>query len=322
MAPNETTTLPFGWAGFLIEIPDVMRLGKIQRHARRGIIRLIDDRELRLELAWGMPRVGSDPLKALRKFLIKALPRHQRTGVRDQIQTLQARAPSNLDPLIYFGDDERESEYWAGYCPATRRAVQVVHHKTDSKKQNQLVRDAVRQLIDQPTDQPQRWSFFSHRLTTPAGFAHQEATLNVGDMMLNLRDVRHRFTRGRIRIRLIYPADLALKRKPIEDWFKDMVTGERSVHLPRHRGLFRRGGLRVNEIDTPHGKALTTDARLPLIFAAFAWTTPRYRRHVIHHDQPAGRIVYLAIADRRHRLDDLVTDTLGGLHWSGTEDHG
>jgi len=320
MASNAVNTRPLGWAGFLLDVPEQMRLGQISGHARRGVIRMIDDVELRLELAWGMPRVGSDPFKALRKFLLKALPRHQRAGAHEQIQTLQPAAPSNLDALIYLGGDDWESEYWAGYCPATRRAIQVVHHKTESKRENSVVQDSIRRLVDQPTDQPQRWAFFSHRLTTPTGYAHLEATLNVGDMMLNLRDVAHRFTRGRLRVRLIYPAELALQRKPIETWLKDLVKGERSIHLPRYSGLFRSKGLRVKELDTPSGKALATDARSPLIIAAFSWTTPRYRRHLIYHDEPRGRIVFLSIADRRHRLESLVNETLAGLHW--THDHG
>ncbi len=43
---------PFGWAGFLLDVPDNFRIYKVEGATARGMIGLADMEHLRLEILW------------------------------------------------------------------------------------------------------------------------------------------------------------------------------------------------------------------------------------------------------------------------------
>ena len=320
MGSNPTATaddglVPLAWAGLILDVPPEYRPFKVEGTARRGMIGLTDEDRVRLELAWGVPRRRRfDAQRILKRKLLGTMPRKQRG--RNASRHIETRDLPAFDPLIGYHDQEQELDRWLGYVPATHRALEIVYHHGTARQDRQFRQRILPGLADQTPDQPQRWALFGHHFVTPAGYAYRDSTLNVGDMRVRLTAWHRPWSRAAVTVRLIYPAQLALARSPIDQWLTDHVTGRKRVHRPRYRKLLHRGGIAYQSLDTALGPGLTCDAHLRPLLKAISWTQPWRLRTWLIHDQQHDRLLLIDAQDKPNRFDAIVATIVAGLHWT------
>ena len=68
-----------------------------------------------------------------------------------------------------------------------------------------------------------RWKIYSAQFTVPAGYVLNHSRLATGDIALEFE----RENRQKLTVRQVYPAGLALQRRPMRGWLRDRITTER-----------------------------------------------------------------------------------------------
>lgn len=313
MTPADEQHHPFAWAGLRMSIPTTMRPFRIEGEYKRGNLGLGDDLQPRIELAWRLiKRRRFDPQRLLRHQLVRILPREQRAAAQRHIKPLDS---DHFAPLLRYTDTEQRLDRCVGYARATGRVVEmVIHFNENDEPDDALLQHAAATLHDQPPNQPHRWAFFGHRLTTPAGYLYDSAKLNIGDMGIRLRHDRRRA--HSLTIRVLYTARLALQRHGLPLWITafhkdDKVTGLNIYELP---GTTE--GARCDKIDTPIGPALVCESHLRRVIRSFRWKLPRRQRHWLIHDETRDRLLYVRLADDPARLDPTLNEIIAGLDWT------
>ena len=326
MASKPTATdadglVPFAWAGLILDLPPTYRPVKIDGTARKGMIALADDERMRLELAWGVPRGRRfDARRVLqRKLKSNMPPKHRRRGAF--AAHIETRDLPPFDTLIGYHDEEQGLDRWLGFVPTTRRALEIVYHHGTSRENRQFRERILPSLADQTPEQPQRWAFFDHRFVTPAGYAYRDSTLNVGDMRVRLVAWNRPWSRASVTIRLIYPAELALARSPLDLWLTDHVIHRKRVHRPRYRKTLRRGGIVCDSVETAIGPGLTCDTYLRPLLKTISWGMPWRLRCWLIHDQKRDRLLLIDAQDKLRRLDAIIDTIVEGLHWPPRKCH-
>ncbi|MFW6059483.1 MAG: hypothetical protein ACODAQ_04845 [Phycisphaeraceae bacterium] len=303
---------PFAWAGLRLDVPEACRLFRIDGRYPRGDVGLADEAQPRVELAWRLiKRRRFDPQRMLRHQLVRLLPRDQRATAERHINPIDSE---HFAPLLHHRDAQKRLDRCVGFARGSDRVVEMIVHFIDADRPDEaLLRRAAATLRDQPPDQPQQWAFFGHRLTTPAGYLYDSATLNLGDMTIRLR---HRDRRAHsLTIRLLYTARLALQRCGMPLWItafhkQDKITGDNIYDLP---GTVE--GARCDTIDTPLGPGLVCESHLRRPIRLFRWKLPRRQHHWMIHDTKHDRLLYIRLADDPERLEPTLETILNGLDW-------
>lgn len=302
----------FAWAGWRLDVPESLRLFRIQGRYRRGDLGMGDADQPRFELGWRWPRSRRfDPHRMLRHQLTRTLPRHQRRAADQHIRALDSE---HFDPLLHYVDTEHRLDRCIGFARGTGRVAEMlIHHVEDDRPDEALLAQVAATLRDQRLDQPQRWAFFDHRLTIPVGFLYDSAQLNLGDMGLRFR---HRERRAvSMTVRLIYTATLALQRCDLPAWLAslhcdDKITGDNLYRMPGDKEAAR-----ADTIQTTRGPALMCDSRLRWNVRAVRWKIPARQRHWLIHDGEHDRLVYVRLGDVEPNLEPTCQAILDGLDW-------
>jgi hypothetical protein len=321
MAGHQTThatddLVPLAWAGLMLDVPPTYRPFKVEGNARKGMIGLADDQGVRLELAWGVPRRRRfDALEMLTRKLKGTMPRQHRGRHANRHIETRRDLPA-FETLLGYHDEEHELDRWLGFVPKTRRALEIVYHHGSTRQDRQFRARILPSLTEQPPDAPQRWAFFGHHLTTPADFAYRDATLNIGDMQIVVTASNRPRSRAAVTVQLIYPAQLALARNPLNVWLSDHIGHRKRAHRPRYNKLFQGGGIVHQSFDSPLGTGLTADAHLRRMLKVVSWTTPWRKRTWVIHDQQHDRLLIVDALDNADRFDAIIATIVAGLHWT------
>ena len=303
---------PFAWAGLYLHTPASYRLFRIDGSYAKGNLGLADDRRPKLELAWKLPRKRRfDPHRMIRQQLVRTLPRAMRAQADKHIQPV---ASDHFASLLRYTDRERRIDRCAGLMRRTGRLVEMlVHFRDDDEPDEALLKHTAASLFDQPSDHPQRWAFFGHRLTSPTGYRYQSAQLNIGDMSV-------RFTRAdrpaaSLSVRIIYTAALALQRRSMRDWLvalhrEERLNGNNLYYLQRDK----KGDL-DDTIETSLGETLVRHDRLRRTVRSVRWKLPTYQRRWMIHDKAHDRLLLIRVADEPDRFEPTLQAVLDGLDW-------
>ncbi|OPZ23250.1 MAG: hypothetical protein BWZ02_03280 [Lentisphaerae bacterium ADurb.BinA184] len=107
---------------------------------------------------------------------------------------------------------------WCGCAPAAGLVIEVRTGPDLPPARLAWVRERFVQGLDvSAAGQPCEWCVFGARFVSPAGFVYRASALNLGDLSLEFADPAGR----RLRLRQVYPADLALARRSLADWLED-----------------------------------------------------------------------------------------------------
>lgn len=178
---------------------------------------------------------------------------------------------------IYAEPKPPGRDVWIGYSPASRRVIQLVYHAHG--RDRVLAETILPTLADTPPDEPAVWSIFDLSCVTPPGFALKSHRLIAGDLSLT-------FARQRewMALRQIGVAQLALSRRPINQWLAD----QQKQLLPHYRPA---GNLQ--EITIMVG---------PRELAGFSRDALRLRRFGWKYWIPTDAITYIAHDPEQDRL--------------------
>ncbi|MDP7162226.1 MAG: hypothetical protein QF792_01870 [Phycisphaerae bacterium] len=294
----------FGWAGFLLEVPQSYRLVQVAENGRRGKLSLADDERVRLELAWDTAvRRRMDPQRVARRCLFRATGKRLKRSHRDKIEPISLPA---LTCMFRYRHEETRCDHYAGFSARTNRFVRLACHLGDDDKNDQsqlFERQILPSLQDQPPDRPQAWAFFGVQFNAPAGLVYEESRLNLGDMrvMFVASDRRSRLTIG-----CIYPAKLALSRQPLDQWMRQILKAE-------HKRFRRCGEGNFSEIAAPCGRGLDAESHLRWVLLLWPWRRMRVRQTWLIHDAGSDRLVLLQATGRREELQALLDQAAKGL---------
>lgn len=297
-----------GWAGLLFDCPRSFRFARLEGDADQGKLILADDHRQRLEFAWA--RVRSDHYDGL-KFARKRLARVLR--IKDVTSQLAEVANEHYKPLLYYRDPQDKLDRYAGYCPASRRVIEIAYHAGNAAE-DRLIRQYLGPgLIDQNIRQPTRWSFFDVSFIAPPGYRYESARLNLGDMRVRLIAGSRRWNGPRLTIGQIYPAELALKRQDLPQWVRSLAAEIRSHYRPAKGKT-----LNVHTWEAEGESIAQADLVLRRRFRPFLWSTPRpLRLYVIHH-HVHNRLTFINISHRVHEsMDEHFQFIRESLHWAG-----
>ncbi len=181
-------------------------------------------------------------------------------------------------------------DVWIAYSPASGRVIQLVYHVC--KRDHVLAETIVPTLADTPPDQPAIWSIFDLSCTTPPGFALKSHRLIAGDLSLTFARERDWMT-----LRQIGVAQLALSRRPINQWLAD----QQKKLLPHYRPI---GNLRETTIAVGQ-RELAAFSRNAVRLRRFGWKCwiPKDAITYVAHDPEQDRLLLFQGSDA-----DLLTD--------------
>jgi len=305
---------PFGWAGVLLDIPENWRPYRVEGSARQGQLGLADNVHPRLEILWDTVRgKGVDPHRLALRHLKRVVGK-----VEDAVfdAAVERISNNNFNPLLFYRDKDAGLDQCTAFCPATNRVFEIAYHTNNSPEDDAFRKDMLRNLRDQPAESGQKWAFFSVSFIAPSAFLYSSSTLNLGDMSVTIMDNRGRGLRPSITIRQIYPAELALSRRKMEEILADIAKQQHQVYRTKYRKWFKRGGIVSETVDTSIGKAAVTDLRLRPLLMPLSWRMPPNERLWLIHDAKADRLVSVSIAGRPEQFDPLLETVLKGLHWA------
>jgi len=330
--PAPAGTRPFGWAGFLLDLPESFKLLHVKGEHARGHIRLVDSQQIRLEVAWAtVTKKNFNAEVFIRRQLKRSLTSVPNRAQRQRGAELASQA---IDPLLpgfvpalTVSDPESGHDRLVGYCPETHRVFEFVY-RHGSPAENTLYRDGVlHSFIDQPLDRPMKWAFFGVSFTAPPTFGFGVAKLNLGDMQVQLLVRGTDLTGPGLLIRQIYPAKLALTRMPLEKWIahwartlsptwridgcghsgrKPPIIQSRTIDLDQQGGG---PGARIEVLECRGG--------LRYLFRPFLWRAPKTTRLWMWHDAEADRIMAIQCSHRPEELEGVLVQAARGINWAG-----
>lgn len=297
-----------GWAGWWLPLPEAWRFFKMDGGYRRGFLVLGNEERPRLEMAWvWVTRRRLNIPRYIRRYLLARVPRRQRAAATGAIEEVEL---PGFDYVVSLAEEGRTR--CVGYCCATHRILHWVYHHGSSKQNRRFNSECLPHWRDQPLDSPSRWRFFDVAFTAPAHFRLHYGTLNLGDMEVILIDPTPWGARPRLCVRHIYPANLALARRPLEEWLGELFSKRRGSYRSRDRKdsppqVFdhpRAAGFRI----VAHLQFLLLFPLRPLVFRM-----PAGAEASIHLIADLNKLVYIQMSGRHSAISKarhLILDSL------------
>jgi len=311
-SPDSNPLQPFAWAGLYMHTPPAMRLFRVDGGYVKGNVGLADDQRPRLEIGWKLhSKRRFDPHRMIRQQLARTLPRAMRRQAEKHIQPVKSE---HFASLLRYTDENRRIDRCVGLARHSGRVIEMlIHFRDDDTPDEPLIRNVADSLRDQPTDQPQRWAFFGHRITTPADYHYHSSLLNIGDMSVRL--TRADRPAASISVRIIYTAKLAMQRRGLLDWLAALHKEDRLNGDNLYYHQLENGKPRCDTIQTPLGEALRCDGRLRRTVRTVRWKLPKHQRRWIIHDTAQDRLVMIRVADDPDRFDPTFDKLIAGFDW-------
>jgi len=223
-------TIELAWAGWRLRAPRDWRPLGLGGAGREGFLVLGDAGSPIVRIRWLRPaRRRFDA----RRWVLRCAKRLAGRGAR--VEETDASPAFDVSARVAAkdprGDAAKPVWGWYGFSGAAGLGLELVASgRTDARQRRALEDIALPSLRAGAGTEPTRWAVFETSFVSPPGFALERAQLHVGDIALCLRAPGGR----RLLLRQVYPADLALSRRPLEAWLD---------HPPfRQQRRFRRAG--------------------------------------------------------------------------------
>jgi hypothetical protein len=243
--------LTFAWASWSLRVPPDWRPLGVAGKAREGSVLLGEGHHERIRVQWITPRrrlLGFNP----------------RRWVRSQLRTMagwgavrdEGPSPEGFEAIAFAPEGRRAHHRpgWCGWHEPAGLGLLLTLRTDDETAQREVLERILPTVRARPSGEPTDWSLLEASFRTPAGMELAAQKLNVGDLAIAVK------ARGRrMMVRQVYPADIALGRRTMENWLTYpplqgiwRVRGEPDVRAWSLRvedractGLLRRGEKRV-----------------------------------------------------------------------------
>lgn len=224
----------FAWQGWRIAVPRDWNVVRIEGDRRRGLVLLADLERPRMGLRWDTPRAGDDAEATIRAAMAAEV------GTLAAPEATQAASAEGWSAaMLYLEPDPPGRDVWIGHSAVSGRIAQIGCPVDDARRR--AIRDLPSWLADSIEGDAQDWSVLDLSCRTPPGWWLASHHLTAGDLRLA-------FTcdNGRLRVRQIAPARLALSRQPIEKWLAqhplDRGRWDRAIGEPERAAVESLGG--------------------------------------------------------------------------------
>jgi hypothetical protein len=199
---------------------------------------------------------------------------------------------------------------WYGYSSKAKLLLEiVVNSKIDEKTQRIFRTRVLPSLRVCDHSLPTKWAFFDVSFESPAGFTIKEKRLNVGDMALELTSRKL----GRLLVRQVYPASLALQRRKLEKWMRSFPKKEHRHFKPSNES--EQWKVESFERDM-NGLICRGQKRLPF---PLGFCTPRFTISAISHDTQLDRLLIVEYDGKKPEADSAVSKVISRMNWARFE---
>jgi hypothetical protein len=213
MASKSTSQSVLAWQGWETRIPTHWRpLQIIEEKGRRGSVMIGDARQAVVLVKWWRPEDARFDADRWIRLRLRALNRHARPD---------ADAPRSEDfdwsawvRGAAIGKGGGEKTVWYGYARRAGLVLELVVNGAVARRLQEIVwRRVIPGLTAAAPGQPTHWSLYDVGFEAPPDFTLRQRRLQSGDIALEFGRARERLL-----LRQIYPATLALTRRPIARW--------------------------------------------------------------------------------------------------------
>lgn len=207
------------WCGWQMKLEPGWRPLRITGGWQRGSMVVGDEEAPVLQVKWlRVDREGLDFEKWARRRSRSLKVTNFKQAPTPAGFTAAAAAPD----VRGFEDAADLTSVWLGFSRPACLALQVVTNLDAAKKARRFVsREALPGLTAFPPGSPIRWSVFGGSFESPAGYRLSLNRLLLGDMALLFDNGKNR-----LMLRQVYPASIALVRRPLETWMQTRAFKE------------------------------------------------------------------------------------------------
>lgn len=286
-----------------MKVPLDWRPLKIEDKHKEGLMLVGDSSRAIAQIKWWRPNPQSfEPDLWVKERIKETIP--------SKSSAVKGPAPDGFEPTVWLPDvkytpDVRKS-IWLGYARDANLTIEIIFDATLGKSVTKLYSSMILTSLEiSGLDESTRWSVFDVSFESPPGFALIDKRLKVGDMMLRLRNAKRTLI-----LRQVYPAKLALSRRPIERWLKDTFTKEHRRFYPSEPHVEWALKLPAKTLvgRKRHGKK---QLAFPLGFCA-----PRFHCSAVVIDEELGRLLIAHADTLRNEGDEILTTSISSMNWA------
>lgn len=258
------------WQGLAIPIQEEWRPLKIEGDHQKGAITVGSMDGPVFQLRWLRPPKSYDAAEWIKKRCRAVAggqtsddpPRPDGFAMASWVRSLAIR-------------QESEKTVWWGYAEPAHLLVEILlTNLCDDKTNAWFIRHALPKLTVAAATEDCPWSIYSSRCVIPPGYILRRQRLAAGDIALEFTADKGR----RLLVRQVFPALLALQRRPYAGWLRDRVFKERR-RFRKDCETTREDGLRMT---------WTGWKRIPF---PLGFLLPRRWETVVAHDEYLDRLL-------------------------------
>ena len=201
-------------------------------------------------------------------------------------------------------EEGKRTIYWYGYSEAGGLLLEVVVNGVLPDRLRQVsARDVLPTLAVTGSDEATMWAMYGMRFVSPPGFRLARRQLRSGDVALEFRKGRAEA----LLLRQVYPADLALERRPYERWLELYPFVE-------HRRL-RRSTVRTDawRHATRAGLGGIRRRAWKRLGVPLGWCAPRRSVALAARDQASNRLLIAEYMTAGEMDDAVCAGALGAM---------
>ena len=260
------------WQGWSVAVPADWNPVRIDGDHAGGTLLLADLHGPRLGLHWQTP--------GRRTPIGDAVDRR----LRDEVGRLAAAeavawdGPAFAEGLLYCDPSPPGRDVFVGLSPPSGRLLTAVFHASG---RSDRLRTLLTATADTPADAATHWSVFDLSFVTPPGVRVRAERFHAGDLAVLLNGPGRRATV----LRQVVPASLALARRPLDGWLRQLPFTTPKLYRDRGPPVAVSSDADGRTLD---GRRLSLRRRRRL---AWAWFVPPSQTVLAVHDAANDRLV-------------------------------
>jgi len=288
------------WCGWRLRMPQDWRPLRLEGEAKAGSAMIGDAAKARLKVSW----VQVPKARAKRCW--------SRRLRRVQAERVESPPPRGFTDCILLRPQKGERLIWVGCAEGSGLVVELIYRRPEGRGRDDQVDRVVMPSLQAapPGEGGTFWSIFGAGFVAPGGFALAGRSLHLGEISL-------RFARGKEVLSLgqVYPADLALSRRPLGFWLRSWPWEQKALRRFRPLGedrpwrVQRRGGELAGLL-----RAGRKAVRWPLGFLA-----PRRVLSAAAVDLSAGRILRGELQSPAEPGEPILARAIGDMNRAEAE---
>ncbi len=201
-----TTRTTLAWCGWRLRMPETWRPLRLEGGQRTGSMMIGDATEAKFKVSWA----SVAPSRAKRAWS----RRRGRAG--GQAET--PPAAGGFSECRLLRSDQNAQAIWTGYAESAGLLVELVYNREgEAGGLAEIERTVLPSLAAEvEEDGATLWSIFGTSFRVPRGFVLTDRSLHLGEISLRFARRKERLAVGQV-----YPAELALSRRPLGFWLRN-----------------------------------------------------------------------------------------------------